>query len=146
MKPIAQKLNKTDMERFRENLELQREEAREFLRRAEEEQKALDTDRPPELGDFCVESATREYLFERASQQRRLLNRIERALQRMQAGTFGECIVCGEEIQDIFGYGRFPMGRNNFIGPMQVLVAPRDADDARVRVRDRARLHSWREA
>lgn len=99
MKPIAQKLNKTDMERFRENLELQREEAREFLRRAEEEQKALDTDRPPELGDFCVESATREYLFERASQQRRLLNRIERALQRMQAGTFGECIVCGEEIQ-----------------------------------------------
>lgn len=99
MKPIAQKLNKTDMERFRENLELQREEAREFLRRAEEEQRALDTDRPPELGDFCVESATREYLFERASQQRRLLNRIERALQRMQAGTFGECIVCGEEIQ-----------------------------------------------
>lgn len=99
MKPIAQKLNKTDMERFRENLELQREEARDFLRRAEEEQRALDTDRPPELGDFCVESATREYLFERASQQRRLLNRIERALQRMQAGTFGECIVCGEEIQ-----------------------------------------------
>lgn len=99
MKPIAQKLNKTDMERFRENLELQREEAREFLRRAEEEQRALDTDRPPELGDFCVESATREYLFERASQQRRLLNRIERARQRMQAGTFGECIVCGEEIQ-----------------------------------------------
>lgn len=99
MKAIAQKLTKTDMERFRENLELQREEAREFLRRAEEEQRALDTDRPPELGDFCVESATREYLFERASQQRRLLNRIERALQRMQAGTFGECIVCGEEIQ-----------------------------------------------
>ena len=99
MKPIAQKLNKTDIERFRESLELQREEAREFLRRAEEEQRGLDTDRPPELGDFCVESATREYLFERASQQRRLLNRIERALQRMQAGTFGECIVCGEEIQ-----------------------------------------------
>ncbi len=99
MKPIVQKLNKTDMERFRDELELRRGEARELLRRAEEEQRALDTDRPPELGDFCVESATREYLFERASQQRRLLNRIERALQRMQTATFGECVTCGEEIQ-----------------------------------------------
>ncbi len=99
MKPITQKLNKSDIERFKEKLEVQRGEARELLRRAEEEQRGLDTDRPPDLGDFCVASATREYLFERASQQRRLLNRIERALQRIQAGTFGECITCGEEIK-----------------------------------------------
>jgi DnaK suppressor protein len=99
MKSIAQKLTKTDVGRFRQKLESQREEARQFLQRAEEEQKGLETDRPPELGDFCVETATREYLFERASQQRRLLNRIERTLQRIQAGTFGECISCGEGIQ-----------------------------------------------
>ncbi len=98
MKSVAQKLTKADVERFQEKLESQRREAREFLRRAEQEQKELDADRPPELGDFCVESATREYLFERSSQQRRLLNRIERALQRILAGNFGECISCGEEI------------------------------------------------
>lgn len=98
MKPVAQKLSRTDVERFQEKLESQRRETREFLRRAEQEQKELDADRPPELGDFCVESATREYLFERASQQRRLLNRIERALQRIQAGSFGECVTCGEQI------------------------------------------------
>jgi DnaK suppressor protein len=98
MKAITQKLNKMEIERFREKLELQRREARDLLHRAEKEQKALDTDRPPELGDFCVESATREYLFERASQQRRLLNRIERALERIQGAAFGECIICGDEI------------------------------------------------
>jgi len=98
MKSIAQKLRKTNMERFRERLESQRAETRQLLRRAEEEQKGLAGDRPPELGDFCIESAAREYLFERVSQQRRLLNRIERSLERIRSGTFGECITCGEEI------------------------------------------------
>jgi len=100
MKSIAQKLRKTNMERFRERLESQRAETRQLLRRAEEEQKGLAGDRPPELGDFCIESAAREYLFERVSQQRRLLNRIERSLERIRSGTFGECITCDEEIPD----------------------------------------------
>lgn len=38
--------------------------------------------------------------------------------------------VRGEDLQDLFGYGRFPAGNNVFIGPMQVLVAPEDAADA----------------
>jgi len=98
MKSIEQELSKTDVEQFREKLELQRAEAKQLLRRTEEEQKALAADRPPELGDFCIESAAREYLFERVSQQRRLLNRIERSLEHIRSGTFGECITCGEEI------------------------------------------------
>lgn len=98
MKSIAQKLSKTDVERFRQKLESQREEAKRLLRRTAEQQKGLSVERPPELGDFCIESAARDYLFERVSQQRRLLNRIERSLEHIHAGTFGECITCGEEI------------------------------------------------
>lgn len=98
MKSIAQELSKTDVELFKEKLELQEVEAKELLRRTEKEQKGLAADRPPELGDFCIELAAREYLFERVSQQRRLLNRIERSLQRIRSGTFGECIRCTQEI------------------------------------------------
>jgi RNA polymerase-binding transcription factor len=98
MKSITQTLSKTDVKRFRDQLESQRAEAEHLLRRTEEEQKGLAAGRPPELGDFCIESATREYLFERVSQQRRLLNRIERSLEHIRSGTFGECIACGEEI------------------------------------------------
>jgi RNA polymerase-binding transcription factor len=98
MNAIAQRLSKTDVEQFREQLETQRAEDKQSLRRTEEEQKGLAADRPPELGDFCIESADREYLFERVNQQRRLLNRIERSLERIHSGTFGECITCGEEI------------------------------------------------
>jgi DnaK suppressor protein len=99
MKSVEQKLSRTDIQRFQEKLESQRREVQELLHLAEQDQKELDADRPPELGDFCIESATREYLFERASQHRRLLNRIERALQRIHEGSFGECATCGDEIQ-----------------------------------------------
>src|ERR1700758_1036146 len=98
IKSIAQRLSETDVEQFREQLESQRAEGQQLLRRTEEEQKGLAADRPPELGDFCIESAAREYRFERVNQQRRLLNRIERSLERIHSGTFGECINCGEEI------------------------------------------------
>lgn len=98
MKSITQTLSRTDMEQFTEKLESQKAEARRLLRRAEEEQKGLAVDRPPELGDLCIESAARDYLFERVSQQRRLLNLIERSLGRIHSGTFGKCISCGEEI------------------------------------------------
>jgi RNA polymerase-binding transcription factor DksA len=76
MKSIAQQLRRTEVERFKEKLEAQRAEVKLLLRRTEEEQKGLATDRPPEMGDFCIESAAREYLFERVSQQRQLLGRI----------------------------------------------------------------------
>jgi DnaK suppressor protein len=98
MKSIARKLSKTDVDWFREKLESQRVGAKQLLRGAEEEQKALIVERPPELGDFCIESAARDYLFERINQQRRLISRIERSLKHIQVGTFGECINCGEEI------------------------------------------------
>jgi DnaK suppressor protein len=98
MKSIAEKLTNTDVERFKEKLEAQRAEVIQLLRHTEEEQKGLGADRPPELGDFCIESAAREYLFERVSQQRQLLGRIERSLERIHSGTFAECITCGKEI------------------------------------------------
>lgn len=98
MKSITQTLSRTDVEQFTEQLESQKAEARQLLRRAEEEQKGLSVDRPPELGDLCIESAARDYWFERVSQQRRLLNLIERSLGRIHSGAFGKCISCGEEI------------------------------------------------
>ncbi len=98
MKSTAQEISETEIAQFKKKLDLQRVQAQNFLRQAEAEQRNLDTGRPPELGDFCAETATREYLFERISQQRRLLHRVEVALERIQAGTFGVCVTCGEGI------------------------------------------------
>jgi len=39
--------------------------------------------------------------------------------------------VAGEEVQDLFGYGRFPSGGSLFIGPTKLLVAAADGADAK---------------
>lgn len=39
--------------------------------------------------------------------------------------------VMGEEVQDLFGYGRFPTGSSAFIGPVKIVVAAEDEADAR---------------
>jgi DnaK suppressor protein len=83
---------------FKSILDSHREEALKSLRQSEAEKCALDSDRPTELGDVCTESAGREDLFERISHHRRLLQRIEAALRRIDYGTFGECTCCGDEI------------------------------------------------
>lgn len=42
-----------------------------------------------------------------------------------------EFAVRGEEVQDLFGAGRFPFGANLVMGPVELLVAEKDARDAR---------------
>ena len=39
--------------------------------------------------------------------------------------------VRGEGIQDLFGWGRFPVGTNVFVGPIEILVCEHDAADSR---------------
>lgn len=38
--------------------------------------------------------------------------------------------VIGEEVQDLFGYGRFPTGGNVLMGPIKLIVAADDGADA----------------
>jgi len=98
MNSSTRRTAKTEIRQFKERLESYRAEALAFLHRVEEERQNLDNNRPSEAGDFCVQTASREYLFERSSQQRQLLRRVEAALRRIESGTFGECVACGDEI------------------------------------------------
>ena len=46
--------------------------------------------------------------------------------------------VHGEGIQDLFGWGRFPVGTNVFVGPIEILVCEHDAADSRAMLADLA--------
>ena len=46
--------------------------------------------------------------------------------------------VRGEGIQDLFGWGRFPVGTNIFVGPIEILVCQHDAADSRAMLADLA--------
>lgn len=89
-----------DVERLREKLELQRHETRQFLCRLDLEVQSLDGESTKDSADRCVISVSKESLFERSSQRRTVLHLIEAALKRIDDGSFGTCVGCGDEIQD----------------------------------------------
>ena len=86
-------------QRFKVLLATHRQEALGYLHRSEAEQYALAEERPAEAGDLCNQTTSREELFGRISNHRRLLQRIEAALRRIEFGTFGVCRECGHEIK-----------------------------------------------
>jgi len=88
------------IEKFRKNLELQRQDVWQLLGQLEHERRSLDVDSTQDSADRCINSLSRESLFERSSQLRTLLRLIEAALRRIADGSFGACIACGDDIQD----------------------------------------------
>ncbi len=99
MHSITRRSAHPQLPHFKALLDSHQQETMNSLRRLEAEQRGLDRERPTEVGDFCIESAGREDLFQRISQQRRSLHRIEAALRRIEYGTFGECSICGDQIK-----------------------------------------------
>ncbi len=87
-----------DVERFRRDLEFHRQEASQFLNRLGHETRSLEVDSPQDIGDRSVTSLSKESLFQQSSHRRTLLRLIEAALRRIQDGSFGACIVCGDDI------------------------------------------------
>jgi len=92
-------MEQKETERLRQKLECQRHEARQFLRRMEQEVRSLDADTTQDSADRSVMSLSKESLFERSSERRTVLRLIEAALKRIADGSFGTCIGCGDEIQ-----------------------------------------------
>jgi DnaK suppressor protein len=83
---------------FQEILERMREETLYSLSRTRKEGRGIKQDTPQDTGERSESSFSKEFLFQRSTEQRLLLRQIEEALQRIREGTFGECLSCGEEI------------------------------------------------
>jgi len=91
-------MNDTQLRQVQRKLEESRDEAFRFLARAQEERQFLDRDDAQDLMDRSVASSTREFLFRRSSQKRRLLQMVEDALRRIDNNEFGKCVNCGQRI------------------------------------------------
>jgi DnaK suppressor protein len=87
-----------DIERITDKLNLRRRKILEFLRRLDDEIQELETESAQDVADRGVFSMSKESLFERTSQQRRVLRLVEGALRRISDGSFGICASCGDDI------------------------------------------------
>lgn len=94
----TRKMEGLEIRRFRSILEAQRDEVLRSLNRLGDETRGVDADYPKDSGDVCMTTLFREALFQQTSGRRLMVRRIEAALDRIQHGTFGVCVDCGDDI------------------------------------------------
>jgi DnaK suppressor protein len=59
-----------------------------------------DSEATQDPADMAANAYTKELLFSMSANDRRLLELIDEALVRIEAGGYGECIHCGESVQE----------------------------------------------
>ena len=91
-------MNKTQLKKFRTLLEGKRDD---IVRRAQQtlsEDMTLDANELPDEMDLASTEYLQSFTFRLRGREKTFLNKIQKALTKLDAGTFGECEECGEEI------------------------------------------------
>jgi DnaK suppressor protein len=70
-----------------------------MVERTEDYGREADRDVSQDPADKASNSYTKELLFSQSTNERNTLKLIEEALERINDGSFGECLNCGEDIQ-----------------------------------------------
>jgi DnaK suppressor protein len=70
-----------------------------MVERTEDYGREADRDVSQDPADKASNSYTKELLFSQSTSERNTLKLIEEALARIQDGSYGECLNCGEDIQ-----------------------------------------------
>jgi DnaK suppressor protein len=91
-------MEKKRLETFKKRLEDRQRELRETVNRTAQDGREADVESAQDIADRAAQSYTKEFLFHQSNNERQLLQMVESALSRIQEGTFGQCISCGEEI------------------------------------------------
>lgn len=91
-------MNKAQLKKFKTLLEEKRDE---IIRRAKQtldEDMTLDANDLPDEMDLASSEYLQSFTFRLRGREKGLLDKIEKALQRIEDGSFGNCEECGEEI------------------------------------------------
>jgi DnaK suppressor protein len=91
-------IDKKKLDQFKKTLETRRLELRHTVSRTEQSGRDADQDSTQDIADKAASSYTKEFLFHQSNNERQLLAQVEKALERVREGTFGECIACEKEI------------------------------------------------
>jgi len=91
-------MEKKKLEAFKKRLETRQQELRRTVNRNQQDGRSADEDTAQDIADRAASSYNKEFLFSQSNNDRQLLQMVDGALARIRAGSFGECISCGEEI------------------------------------------------
>jgi len=91
-------LSDNQREEFKRTLETRISELNHTLAAAEREAREGE-DKHADLADQAASEYERQSLVHKAAAARQMLKNLTQALERMQQGTFGECIECGGDME-----------------------------------------------
>ena len=91
-------MRKRDLERFRKALLDQKIQIVAHARQMLAGEVHVDSDDFPDEIDTAVSESSLSFTSRMRERERGLLNKIEKSLERIEQGTYGECESCGEEI------------------------------------------------
>lgn len=95
---MAVSMKKTELKRFKKILEDKREALLANAQNMNLENMTLDTNDLPDEMDLAASEGLQSFQFRLRGREKTFLEKIDRALQKIEAGEFGICEECSEEI------------------------------------------------
>ena len=92
-------MNKKDLKRFKTMLEESKRQLLASAKKTLTEEASFDTDDLPDEIDLASSEYTQSMIFRLRDREKFLLAKIDKALARIETGTFGICEKCEEEIR-----------------------------------------------
>ncbi len=92
-------MDKKKVEYFKKRLLAKQEELLRLATKSEKDGREADEEATQDIADKAANSYTKEFLFHQSDESRRLLQLVNEALERMKEGTYGQCLVCEQEVQ-----------------------------------------------
>src|SRR6187399_700061 len=91
-------MTKVQLKKFRDMLEAKREEIIKRAQQTLDQDMALDTDDLPDEMDLASSEYLQSFTFRLRGREKVFLDKIEKALRKIEDGSFGTCEECSEEI------------------------------------------------
>jgi DnaK suppressor protein len=95
-----QKMDKRKMKSYRDRLLERREGLFKQVNEAELSSRERDSEATQDPADMAANAYTKELLISMSANDRRLLDLIDEALLRTEAGEYGDCVNCGEPVSE----------------------------------------------
>lgn len=92
-------MDKKKVDLFKKRLLKTQGELLRVVTKSEKDGREADEEATQDIADKAVNSYNKEFLFHQSHENRRILQLISEALDRMRTGTYGHCVECEEEVQ-----------------------------------------------
>jgi len=92
-------MDKKKAEYYKKRLLAKQDELLRLVSKSEKDGREADEEATHDIADKAANSYTKEFLFHQSDENRRLLQLVNEALERLKNGSYGLCLACHEDVQ-----------------------------------------------